>query len=74
MTNLLNGQLKIILDCGTDDFFAGVNQAFHEKLVAHEIPHDYSTRHLEIIIGIFGVNPSKFTSSFLMIFLTKISN
>ena len=44
MTHLLNGQLKIILDCGTDDFFADVNQAFHEKLVAHEIPHDYTTR------------------------------
>ena len=44
MTYLLNGKLKIILDCGTDDFFASVNQAFHEKLVAHEIPHDYSTR------------------------------
>ena len=63
MTSPINGQLKIILDCGTDDFFAGVNQAFHEKLVAHEISHDYSTRPGDHI-GIFGVNPSKFTSSF----------
>lgn len=44
MTHLLNGGLKIIFDCGTEDFFAGVNEAFHEKLIAEEIPHDYSVR------------------------------
>ena len=44
MIHLLNGQLKIILDCGTEDFFTEVNQVLHEKLIAHEIPHEYSTR------------------------------
>ena len=44
MTHLLNGELEIIFDCGSDDFFAEVNQALHEKLVFAEIPHEYSVR------------------------------
>ena len=44
MTHLLNGRLQIIFDCGTEDFFAAVNEAFHKKLIAEEIPHDYSVR------------------------------
>ena len=44
MTHLLNGALKIIFDCGSGDFFAGVNQALHEKLVSTEVPHEYSVR------------------------------
>ncbi|MCD8387360.1 MAG: esterase family protein [Bacteroidales bacterium] len=38
------GQLNIIFDCGVDDFFAGVNNALHEQLVAAGIPHDYISR------------------------------
>ena len=44
MTHLLNGGLQIIFDCGTEDFFAAVNEAFHKKLIAKEIPHYYSVR------------------------------
>ena len=44
MTNLIENDLKFIVDCGSEDFFADVNQAFHEKLVSKEIPHEYSVR------------------------------
>jgi S-formylglutathione hydrolase FrmB len=36
--------LKLIFDCGTSDFFYGVNQRFHEKLLERNIPHDYTER------------------------------
>ncbi|WP_346239527.1 alpha/beta hydrolase [Niabella insulamsoli] len=36
--------LKIIIDCGTEDFFYKVNEALHEKLLYLNIPHDYITR------------------------------
>jgi S-formylglutathione hydrolase FrmB len=44
LTSLLSGELKIIFDCGTEDFFVEVNKAFHNKLVAKGIPHEYSLR------------------------------
>ena len=44
MTNLIENDLKFIVDCGSEDFFADVNQAFHEKLAAKGIPHSYSVR------------------------------
>jgi S-formylglutathione hydrolase FrmB len=34
----------IIFDCGTDDFFYGVNEALHDKLLEKHIPHDYLSR------------------------------
>ena len=73
MLHLLDGQLPIILDCGTDDFFAGVNQAFHEKLVAHEISHDYSTRPGDHNWD-FWRESIKIHLIFFDVFLTKISN
>jgi S-formylglutathione hydrolase FrmB len=36
--------LAITFDCGSSDFFAGVNKALHEKLLAAKIPHDYASR------------------------------
>ncbi len=36
--------LKIIFDCGTGDFFYGVNCALHEKLLKAGIPHDFYQR------------------------------
>lgn len=36
--------LKIIIDCGTEDFFFGVNERLHEELLYRNIPHDYITR------------------------------
>ena len=42
---LLDGrQLKIIFDCGTDDFFHEANKRMHEKLLERNIPHDYTER------------------------------
>lgn len=38
------GKLSIIIDCGTGDFFYGVNKALHEKLLYLNIPHDYTER------------------------------
>lgn len=38
------GSLAIAIDCGTDDFFYGVNQALHNELMKRGIHHDYTTR------------------------------
>lgn len=37
-------QLNIIFDCGSDDFFAEVNDKLHKELLARKIPHDYTSR------------------------------
>lgn len=37
-------QLNLVIDCGVDDFFIGVNREFHEALLKHKIPHDYTER------------------------------
>lgn len=41
---LTPGALAITFDCGTEDFFYGVNKAMHEKLAERNIPHDFTTR------------------------------
>jgi S-formylglutathione hydrolase FrmB len=41
---LQNGDLKIIFDCGTDDFFLEVNRQLHQKLLERKIDHDYTER------------------------------
>ena len=38
------GALKIIVDCGTEDFFYKVNMELHEDLVRRGIPHEFTTR------------------------------
>ena len=42
--NLKPGQLNIVVDCGVDDFFIGVNRELHEELLKYNIPHDYTER------------------------------
>lgn len=37
-------KLKLIFDCGVDDFYYDVNKRLHEKLVERRIPHDYIER------------------------------
>jgi S-formylglutathione hydrolase FrmB len=34
-------QLKILIDCGVDDFFLQGNRAVHQKLVQLKVPHMY---------------------------------
>lgn len=41
---LKNNELAIIVDCGYDDFFYEVNQAFHQALGKAGIDHDYLVR------------------------------
>ncbi len=41
---LSNGQLHLIFDCGTDDFFLTVNRQLHQKLLENKIDHDYTER------------------------------
>lgn len=36
--------LAILIDCGTEDFFYGVNHALHEKMLGLHISHDYIER------------------------------
>lgn len=38
-----NGQ-NITFDCGTDDFFATVNENMHKALLDAKVPHDYASR------------------------------
>lgn len=37
-------ELNIVVDCGVDDFFIGVNRELHEELLKYNIPHDYTER------------------------------
>jgi len=41
---LQNNDLKIIFDCGVDDFFIDVNRNLHKKLLDKKIDHDYIER------------------------------
>ncbi|MBR5324786.1 MAG: esterase family protein [Muribaculaceae bacterium] len=42
--NLNDGDLKLIIDCGYDDFFFKVNNNLHKKLLKLGISHDYIVR------------------------------
>lgn len=42
--SLQPGELNIIFDCGSEDFFAEVNADLHAKLLDKKIPHDYISR------------------------------
>lgn len=45
LIHLLDGKnLKIIFDCGVDDFFYDANKRMHQKLLERNIPHDYTER------------------------------
>lgn len=45
MTDLLvNTKLKLLIDCGTEDFFFKVNEDMHRKLLDKKIQHDYIVR------------------------------
>jgi len=41
---LKKDSLKLIFDCGYDDFFFAVNQRLHEELLYRNIPHDFIER------------------------------
>lgn len=42
--HLIQPELAIIIDCGTDDFFYDVNEKLHKELLYRNIKHDYITR------------------------------
>ncbi len=42
--NLKNGDIALIIDCGTQDFFIQVNRNLHQKLLGMKIDHDYTER------------------------------
>ncbi|WP_347053297.1 alpha/beta hydrolase [Flavobacterium olei] len=45
MLDLLpNNSLKMIIDCGVDDFFMNVNRDLHAKMLTRKINHDYIER------------------------------
>jgi len=45
LVHLLDGRnLKLIFDCGVDDFFYDDNRRMHEKLLERNIPHEYTER------------------------------
>lgn len=41
---LTPNSLKLIIDCGTEDFFYEVNKKLHEALLYRNIPHDFISR------------------------------
>ncbi|WP_295940673.1 alpha/beta hydrolase family protein [uncultured Alistipes sp.] len=41
---IAEGDLAMVIDCGYDDFFFGVNNEFHAELLRRGIPHDYYVR------------------------------
>lgn len=41
---LTPNSLKLIIDCGTEDFFYEVNKKLHEELLYRNIPHDFISR------------------------------
>ena len=44
LDRLKNDALAIIIDCGVDDFFFGVNKAVHERLLQQKVGHDFIAR------------------------------
>lgn len=48
VTNMLDlvkdNKMKLIIDCGIDDFFMEVNRQLHDKMLALKINHDYIER------------------------------
>ncbi|MEG1585560.1 MAG: alpha/beta hydrolase family protein [Bacteroidales bacterium] len=44
VNTLKDGELALIIDCGSEDFFLEVNNKFHEQLTERKISHDYLTR------------------------------
>lgn len=44
LDKLNNGDLEIIIDCGSDDFFIDVNNNLHNELLRRGINHDYTIR------------------------------
>jgi S-formylglutathione hydrolase FrmB len=42
--NYPKDSLAIIIDCGTEDFFYGINHDLHDKMIKLKIPHDYIER------------------------------
>lgn len=41
---LINSNLKLIIDCGVDDFFIDVNRDLHTKMLGLKINHDFIER------------------------------
>ena len=44
LPKLKDGALRIIIDCGTEDFFYEVNCRLHEALAEMKIGHEFTTR------------------------------
>lgn len=42
--DLQPGQLAILIDCGTEDYFYAVNEELHRRMLYYHIAHDYVTR------------------------------
>lgn len=42
--SLHNGDLRLLIECGVNDFFIDVNRALHQKLLQQKIDHDYAER------------------------------
>jgi S-formylglutathione hydrolase FrmB len=44
LDRIQDGDLSLIIDCGTEDFFLEVNRKFHQELLRRGIRHDFIIR------------------------------
>ena len=44
LDRIQDGDLSLIIDCGTEDFFLEVNRKFHQELLKRGIRHDFIIR------------------------------
>jgi S-formylglutathione hydrolase FrmB len=74
VTNMLelvkDNNLKLIIDCGVDDFFIDVNRELHQKMLTSKISHDYIERPGQHNIQ-YWENSLKFQLFFFHIFFNK---
>ena len=68
-----SNKLKLIIDCGVDDFFINVNRNLHQKMLDLKIKHDYIERPGEHN-GEYWENSLKFQFLFFSNFFNTISN
>ena len=51
LDRIQDGELSLIIDCGTEDFFLEVNRKFHQELLKRGIRHDFIIRSEERRVG-----------------------
>jgi len=67
---LTPNSMKIIFDCGTEDFFYPVNVRLHEELAYRKIPHDFISRPGQHNVA-YWINSVKYQAQFFADFFNS---